>query len=191
MTCHLRPRTGRSPCPLKICRLMIGTIDQWRLLRQAAVSSIPSRRNLFLLLAAPLSACPPPKTAGMHTEPRQNQSELAPAEVHPLRTSAPHPLKIYDKKMSVNLAPARLAWIRTSHPRIALTRRRMTNGIPSDLRQTGVLLQPVILRMVKKRDRIMIHTSLRKRSLLGRAAPADLVVRARELRARRIRKPRV
>lgn len=133
---HLHPRIGRIPCLLKICRLMIDTIDQWNLLYQAAASNIPSRRNLSLLIAAPLSACPPPKTAGMHIEPRQNQSELAPAEVHPLRASAPHPLKIDDKKLSVKPAPARLAWIRTSRPRNRLTRRRMTNGIPSGLRQT-------------------------------------------------------
>jgi hypothetical protein len=130
----LHPRTRRSPYPLRICRLMTGTIGPKRLRRQVAVSNTPSRRNPFLLIAVLLSACPPPKTAGMHTDPRQNQHERAPAGVHPLRM--PHPLKIDGKKRDVSPVPAHLAWIRTSRPRIALTRRHMTNAIPLGLRQT-------------------------------------------------------
>jgi hypothetical protein len=136
MTTQLRSKTGQSPWPLKTCRSKIGTIDQRRFQHRAAASNTPSRRNLFLLIAVPPSVCRLQRAASTHIDLRQNRSEHAPAVVHPLQMSVPRPLKIGGKNQGVSPVPARLAWIHTSHTRIAPTQRRMTNGTPLDLRQT-------------------------------------------------------
>ena len=131
---RLRSRTGQGPWPLKICRSMIGTIDQRRLQHLAVASNTSSPRNLLSLITTPPSACRLQKAVGIHTYLRQNWDE--PAVVHPPQLSVPHPPMSDGKKLGVSPVPVRLSRIHTSHPRIALTHRRMTNGTPLGLRQT-------------------------------------------------------
>jgi len=130
---HPLARTGQSPWPLKTCRSTIDIIGRRRLRHQAVASNTYSHRNLLLLITTPLSVCRLQKAVGIHTYPKQNWDERA--VVHPPQLSAPHPPKSDGKKLGVSPVPARLSQIHTSHPRIALTHRRMTNGTPLGLRQ--------------------------------------------------------
>ena len=111
-------RAGQSPYLLKICHSKIDITDQRGLRHQAAALSISSRKNLYLLTAAPLSACHLLRVADIHIDLGQNQTECAPAEMHPLQMPVPHPLKVDGKKPGVSPVLARLASIHTSHPRI-------------------------------------------------------------------------